>query len=631
MVMKYAKVSALAMSMVLGLSGCASESQADSEVETSSTSQIVKAVHLNQHGFLPKRSKIAIAVTDAKQPLEWQLQTGAGETLASGLSVPFGINTGSEAHVHQIDFSEYTGSGDGLQLVLNGTKSHPFTISENVYGQLRYDVASFYYHQRSGTPIEAKYAGGEKWARPAGHAPDTATCYGPEDVFGNIWSGCDYTLDVSKGWYDAGDQGKYVVNSGVTVWTLLNYYERSLSNPSASKAVADGMFSIPERENQVPDLLDEVRWNLEFMLAMQVPDGTKMRLPRGDQRIRDGKLEFTDFDVTGMVHHKVHDEHWTAMVMPPHLDPETRYLMYPSTAATLNLAAVGAQCARLWKDIDPAFSAQCLSASKKAYKAAKNIPDVWAYTVTGGGGGGYGDRRVDDEFSWAATELYITTGESEYEKDMRASDVHLATPPATTDGRGDISWNTVDTLGTISLAVAPSGVPSADQTAARKALVGTADRYVAQTKSQGYRLAFSRPYTWGSNSDFSNRGIIFALAHDFTGDEKYRTSAIDMMDYMLGRNPIDQSYISGYGENPMLHPHHRFWAHSLSDDLPPPPPGALSGGANFNRPADPIARKIYENCKPQTCFKDHVESYSMNEVAINWNAPLFWLSAYLGE
>src|SRR5690606_8438804 len=132
----------------------------------------------------------------------------------------------------------------------------------------------------------------------------------------------------------------------------------------------------------------------------------------------------------------------------------------------------------------------------------------------------------------------------------------------------------------------------------------------------------------GSNSNILNRAIVLALAHDFTGDARYRDAAIDAMDYILGRNPLDRSYVSGFGTRPFERPHHRFWARSLDPDLPPPPPGALSGGPDTASATDEVGQKIAGACAPQPCWRDDVRAYSLNEVAINWNAPLVWVATY---
>ena len=99
----------------------------------------------------------------------------------------------------------------------------------------------------------------------------------------------------------------------------------------------------------------------------------------------------------------------------------------------------------------------------------------------------------------------------------------------------------------------------------------------------------------------------------------------------LGRNPLDRSYVSGIGARPMRFPHHRFWGAGIDARFPAPPPGALSGGPNSSAMTDPVARTMVGKCRPQTCWRDDARAYSQNEVAINWNAALIWVAAFLDE
>jgi endoglucanase len=103
---------------------------------------------------------------------------------------------------------------------------------------------------------------------------------------------------------------------------------------------------------------------------------------------------------------------------------------------------------------------------------------------------------------------------------------------------------------------------------------------------------------------------------------------ISTLDYVLGENALDQSYVTGYGARPLRNPHHRFFARQIRDDRPEPPPGIVSGGPN-SAVQDPYARAAGLEGKPaQQCFIDHIESWSTNEVTINWNAPLAWVAAF---
>jgi endoglucanase len=597
----------------------------------------VSAIRLNQLGFLPDGPKRALLPDPATTPLRWQLTDHAGAVVARGETQVLGDDAASGEHLHLIDFSAFTGAGQGYRLVVGDRGSRPFRIAANVYARLPYDALAYFYHNRSGTPIEARFVG-QAWARPAGHRQDRATCISGRDQSGNVWPSCRYTLDASHGWYDAGDHGKYVVNGGIAVWTLMNAYERL--HQAGSSLFADGSAAIPEAGNGVSDLLDEIRWEMDFLLSMQVPEGTHMRLPVGVRRPAAG-LVFTEVDASGMAHHKIADEHWTSLPMPPHRDPERRVLHPPSTGATLNLAATAAQCARIWRGIDTALADHCLVAARRAYAAARRNPEIYP-VANFTGSGGYGDVDFSDEFFWAAAELYTTTGEEAFLADLRPA-LASAAPVS------EAGWASVRTLGFMTLAGVPNRLPQSEIAALRRHLVSAADTMLGERDGEGYRIPFAgtcrmppgftpppgfvppvRCYVWGSNAVLLNRAMILALAADFTGEARYRAGVVDVMDYLLGRNPLDQSYVSGYGSRAMANPHHRFWAHSLDPALPAAPPGALSGGPNSTSlGADPVGPTLRGHCAPQACWRDDIRAFSMNEVAVNWNAPLVWVSAWL--
>jgi endoglucanase len=121
-----------------------------------------------------------------------------------------------------------------------------------------------------------------------------------------------------------------------------------------------------------------------------------------------------------------------------------------------------------------------------------------------------------------------------------------------------------------------------------------------------------------------------ALAYDFTGQAQYLNGAAEAMNYVLGRNSLAKSYVSGYGENALQNPHHLFWAKQKDASYPAPPPGAMSGSPNPGL-QDPVASAALAGCKPQKCYLDNIDSRSTNEITINWNAPFAWLAAYLDE
>ena len=581
-------------------------------------------VRMNQVAFETDGPKAATLVNPATRTLDWSIAAANGRVVLRGQTVVVGLDPTSGDHVHTIRFDDLRAAGT-YQLTI-GDHRRNLVISDAPFAAIKRDALVFFYENRSGIAIEAEHVARPDLARPAGHAPDRATCFAGEDMRGNVWPGCDYTLDVSGGWYDAGDHGKYVVNGGISTWTLLNAWERATLSGQAAP-YPDGSADIPEAGNGVSDLLDEARWEVEFLLRMQVPDGARLRVPVG-RFTQEQPLTFTEIDAGGLVHHKVHDVRWTGLPMAPANDPETRYLYAPNTAATLNMVAVAAQAARIWKTIDPAFSARALEAAQRGMAAARRHPDIYA-VGSFHGGGDYGDDNLTDELYWATAELYVTTGDAALLEALRASRHYLAGPTGDR-ATGDIGWNGVGTLGTIALALSTDRLPEAERQRARQSLVAAGRAYLADGASQGYGQPFAGPnYSWGSNGNLMNRAMVLGLAHNFSGAPAFRSGVVAAMDYVLGRNPLDQSYVTVYGERPMRNPHHRFWAHSSDRAYPAPPAGVLSGGPNNTNMSDPVAETMRGHCLPQTCWRDDIGAFTQNEVAINWNAPFVWVAAFL--
>ncbi|GAA0370832.1 cellulase [Micromonospora gifhornensis] len=564
-------------------------------------------VRVNQVGYLPHGPKNATVVTDATEALPWQLKSASGAVLASGTTTPRGVDPASDQNVHSVDFSSYRTPGQGVTLTVDGEVSHPFDISGTIYEQLRSDALQFFYIQRSGIAIDGDLVG-EEYARPAGHL-GVAPNQGDTDV--PCQPGvCDYRLDVRGGWYDAGDHGKYVVNGGIATYQLLSAFERTKNAATAGFGadLGDGTLRLPERDNGVPDILDEARWELEFLLRMQVPAGKPL---------------------AGMAHHKIHDQNWTGLPLQPEDDPELRELHPPSTAATLNLAAVAAQCARLFAPYDAEFAQRCGTAAKTAYAAAKANPTRYASPTDGNGGGAYDDSNVTDEFYWAAAELYLTTGEAGYLADLTASPHHTGD---VFDARG-FGWQSVAALGRLDLATVPSGLPTAEVTRIRASVTDAADRYLAEIARQAYGLPMPGDpgsYFWGGNSSVINNAVVLATAFDLTGQAKYRDGAVQTMDYIFGRNALNISYVTGWGEHAAENQHSRIFGYQLDPSMPKPPAGSLAGGPNAAL-QDPFVEQLLAGCAPMFCYVDDIASYSTNEVAINWNSALSWIASFLAD
>lgn len=601
-------------------------------------------VRVNQVGYLPKGPKNATLVTEATDALGWELHDAGGIVVASGTTEPRGIDPSAGLNVHTIDFGDHQRAGSGFTLVADGEESYPFDISPTLYDQLRVDALNVYYSQRSGIAIDDAIKPG--YGRPAGHV----SVFGGDDVNqGDAGVGClpnertthagatqrggidhyggqgwtcpeGYALDVTGGWYDAGDHGKYVVNSGITVWQLLAAYERNqLAVIAEDGALGDETLSIPESGEGTPDILDEVRWNLEWMLKMQVPAGTQMGI--------DGAV----IDAGGLVHHKLHDIAWTGLNTFPHEDPMPRYVHRPSTAATLNLAAAAAHGARLFAEFDPQFADELLDAATTAWAAATAHPAIIAPNTNdrdpNPGGGPYDDSELSDEVYWAAAQLYLSTGEQTF------LDAVLASPHHTDDAEVwrplGFDWGHTAAAGRLSLATVPSDLPDRDRVIA--SVLQGADAYLAIQAAQPFGHPYGpERYDWGSNHQVINNAVVIATAYDLSGDRRYLAGALEAVDYVLGRNALNNSYVTGYGTHFSENMHSRWYAHSLTDRMPRPPDGKLAGGANSGI-QDPVAQASLQGCAPQLCYIDHIDSWSTNETTINWNAALAWWASFAAD
>jgi endoglucanase len=581
-------------------------------------------VRVNQVGYLPHGPKAATVVTEKTTATEWQLKNAAGKVVAKGRTTPRGVDPSAGLNVHTIDFGSFTKAGTGYTLVADGETSHPFDLAKSTYQTLRKDSKTFFYTQRSGLAISDSIAPG--YGRAAGHlgvppnqGDTTVPCQDLADdsqkLLAEPWT-CDYTSDVSGGWYDAGDHGKYVVNGGISVAQLMQEYERTLTAPSAHpRALGDGTLRVPETGNKVPDLLDEARWELEWMLKMQVRESRPL---------------------AGMAFHKVADVDWTGLPLAPAADPQKRVLYRPSTAATLNLAAAAAQGARLFLPYDRAFAKRLLSASTVAYAAAKANPALYAPAPNGTldpnpGSGPYDDTDVSDEFYWAAAELYLSTGAKTYRQDVLGSALHTAE----VFSANGFDWGHVAALGRLDLATVPSALPG--RAAVRQSVIQAGRRLLADQATQPFGQAYvpsGGNYTWGSNSAILNNMQVLGTSYDLSGDPRLRDGVLRSMDYLLGRNALNLSYLTGYGDVFSKNQHSRMYAHQVDATLPNPPAGTVAGGPNSTAAStgDPVATPLFKNgCAAQFCYIDDIGSWSTNEITVNWNAPLSWVSSFLAD
>jgi endoglucanase len=548
------------------------------------------AIRVNQIGFYPEAPKIAVVVSIASDSFQ---------VLDAATSVPVfsgGLSKGkrwphSDETVQLADFSALEREGTYVLVVGGIGESHVFDIKPFVHQEVARAGIKAFYFQRASMELALAYAG--KWKRRMGHPDDkvkvhasAATAARPENTL----------INCAKGWYDAGDYNKYIVNSGISVGTLLSLYE---TFPAYCEAL---ITRIPETGNGTPDLLSETLWNLRWMLSMQDPDD-------------------------GGVYHKCTNANFDGMVMP-HVATSPRYVVQKSTAAALDFAAVMAQANRVYQpffpgDFVPTFADSCLEAARRAWDWARKNPAVlyrqndmnqlYNPDITTGT---YGDSAVSDEFAWAGMELFTTTGEDSF---LAASD------PFRDPDTPLPAWPNVRTLGYYSLflnraRLAPGAV---DTTALKVRLTGLAGPFRSTVDTSAYGVAMgtrSGDFEWGSNSVAANQGIACIQAFLASGDSAFLWAALTNLDYLLGRNATGYSFVTGYGDKTPMHIHHR---PSEADGIKDPVPGFLAGGPN---PGQEDRCAGYPSELPALSYVDAMCSYASNEICINWNAPLVYLS-----
>lgn len=581
---------------------------------------------VNQHGYIARGPKTAVYTHTNTAPFNWSLVNSGGSTLMSGQSRYVGQNPSSEHFLHHIDFSAFTGAEKNLRLRIGTNYSPFFNVDIAPYKTLLSDSFKYYYYNRRGHSVSNAYTPfrDPSLSRAAGHVGETLTCYSGADLWGQNWPSCDYTKTLTGGWYDAGDYGNYAVTTGVTTWTLLNLYEtHKRQNFDCAVTYADGDILFPDNNNTKNDLLDEAEIGIRFLLDMQI----KSRQPVGYLATSGHSQSVQSKNLYGMVHHKVHGSNWPANTTAPDEDINSRYLYPPSTAATLHLAAIGGQCARLMPSHNKTLSEDCLKWGEIAYDRAQRNSGIFAVDNFDGGGA-ISDDQLNDEFLFAATELWLTTGKDIYLQDIQS---YLQAPYDIT-ATAQPYWQNLSYFALASLALNGKPTNAVSQSVidqAKSHLLTIADAYMIASDT-GMRVPNpSSDYYWGSNANLLNRALLIAHADLIAPKPAYKTAIVNVMDYLLGVNPLAQSYISGYGSNPAENPHHRFWSNSIDPTHPKPPPGVLVGGPQNTALIDQVTSTLQGQCEAQTCWVDDFDAYTVNEVAINWNAPLVWVSNWI--
>jgi len=545
------------------------------------------SVVVNQAGYLTRGQKIFLttSVADSFTIIE----TSSGTAVFRGpLSLWKANDPATGLTVYKGNFSAFKQPGSYVISISPSNVSLTFSISDSVFSPVYQKALKGFYFQRCGEALPAASAG--IYAR--------SECHLLDGVFHASTDTTGFKL-VSGGWHDAGDYGKYVVNAGVAVGTLLLSYELFPERFNQDN------LGIPESGNGIPDILDEVQYELLWMLKMQKWNGG--------------------------VYFKVTRTQFEGFVMPS-ADVgtgSTRYIYSLSTTATGDFAAVFAKAASLYRPFSVSFADTCLAAARSAWsflQSYQSILPVGGFkNPTGTATGEYGDGSDNDERLWAAAELYSSTGEDQFQTYYS---LHYNAGPLISQ---TMSWPNVSTLAHFAYYYTKqTSVNSSVQTVLRQSFTNYSSLLLGKVNGEGFSVAIKPgEYNWGSNSEVLNRAIIMILAAHEPGLSAYSTdftnAALSQLDYILGKNAHDRSFVSGVGQQHLMHPHHR---PSSADGIVEPVPGLLAGGPDQYLDDPVLKSKFSPSTPPALCYIDDEGSYASNEIAINWNAPLVFVAGY---
>jgi endoglucanase len=519
----------------------------------------VPAIKVDTVGYPTGWRKVAIWNVEPKDAVVKDASGKVVLRIPASAIVSKGKDEASQDPVWQVDLSELKTPGT-YKLASAGAESDSFQVGEKIYDEALVAGLKSFYFQRTRTALVEPYAvwKGDKYLRP-----------GVSHVGPNVgWDLNDFPdkktrWKVEGGWHDAGNYDMYIPSTGPTAQALLFAYEWS---PDAFDDKSD---NIPESGNGIPDVLDEAKWGIVWVLSVQEPGGAF--------RMREAVTD-------------------TSPELPADQDDTTRWISGVSTAASWKAVALLSQAARIYKPFDPKFAARCEEAARKGWAWLEKNPK----RVKAENKGGTEQPLWDDEpdgsdvgarFEGAVEYWRTFRDQGALAKAKALFDDAQTSPEEIIKG----AWANISRWGLTTLAL-DEGTPKAIRTEAQKRLVAGADMMRKQSEEKdGYRCASTvEEYYWASNSNLMEKTHILAVAARLTHDERYLQAARDQWHWVLGRNPNGFSMVTRVGKGPTAL-YHMEWGHK-----PVPPPGYLVGGPNameasFLAPGAPAKAILWDN------------------------------------
>jgi PKD repeat protein len=550
----------------------------DIKITSPDNEKSAPAIKVNQLGFVPNTEKYAL-VTGFGEDLpvtegeKFQVIKAADDSVAYTGEldlITYFEPADSGEKIFKADFSELAAPGEYYIAIDGLDNSLKFTIAEDIYSSLVVDAARYFYYQRQGIELEEEYA--------QGYSREDITPQDEEAIFA---SGEKDPIDITKGWYDAGDFGKYV-NAGATgISDLFWAYEIFPSQ------FGDDQFNIPESGNGVPDVLDEVRWELEWMLKMQDSESGGF-YPRVQSDDDENISERIIMDQNGC-----------------------------TTDDTACAAGVFAHAYLIYKNYDESFANQCLDAAKSAWTFLENNPNniispPGPYNVSDDSG----DRL------WAAASLYRATGEEVYhtyfEENYKFFAAKFEDPDSYAHTWGDM-WLTAF-LSYLKAESKDAEVESWIETEFGIWLDNILTRY---ENNPWNNAIVPGNYFWGINMQVMNVPMDAIIGSKLLEKYNDRVSKLGFgsLNWLLGTNPLRFSFVSGYGEDSVKGVFSNIYNLDGKEGIPN---GYMPGGPNAYEGAG-LSRFAAK------CYTRSTGDWVANEHTVYWNSALVFMSAYAND
>lgn len=502
-------------------------------------------------GFRPERKKRASYVGSGRAFSVRRVDDG--DVVLEGDASAEVAAPDSGEMVRVADFSELTEPGEYYVSVPGVGRSAEFAIGDDVFTEAFRGTMAGLHGLRCGSAVHFEWRG-QTFQHGECHMSD-------HPGFG--------------GWHDAGDYGKYTNNGAFSLAMVLFAWEHF------GERIAKLELDIPERGGDLPDFLDEAKYQVDWLLAMQEEEGG----------VAD-RLTPPNFDPLNTM---------------PEGTGSARNLAPVSTVGTADFIAVVARAARVFESYDPDYAARCRDAAVKAWDFVEAQGDILP-PAQAGFTGSYQSTPQDD-LMWAAAELWETTGEEAYLTRFEETSNAFVV-------RTNFDWPELQNLGFYTYLDSkregrdPTRVEEI-QTAVKNAGSQMAD----SAEEHAYGRSMREVYYWGINGVVARTAMGLYETYRLTEETRYLDALAFQVDHLLGRNFYGRSFLTGVGFDPPQSPHHR---PSIADGVNPPWPGLLVGGPSQGGESEPATR-----------WMDDSNDYESNEVAINWNAAMIYAVAAL--